>query len=161
MEILILASLILLNGLFAMSEVALLTSRKPRLEARVKQGDALAAAALRLAHDPTRFLSTIQIGMTSIGILNGIVGEAFLSAKVSAWLQATLLIAPKTANVVATAGIVVVITYVSIVVGELVPKSIALQDPTRTAAPAQDTVAPDAAPAATVAPPVTLATPHN
>ncbi|MCD6041205.1 MAG: hypothetical protein K0R40_808 [Burkholderiales bacterium] len=122
MEILILASLILLNGLFAMSEVALLTSRKPRLEARVKQGDALAAAALRLAHDPTRFLSTIQIGITSIGILNGIVGEAFLSAKVSAWLQATLLIAPKTANVVATAGIVVVITYVSIVVGELVPK---------------------------------------
>jgi len=122
MEILIIASLILLNGAFAMSEVALLTARKPRLETRAKQGDALAASALALARDPTRFLSTIQIGITSIGILNGIVGEAFLSTPVSAWLQATLLLAPKTANVVATVGIVVVITYVSIVVGELVPK---------------------------------------
>ena len=122
MEILIIASLILLNGVFAMSEVALLTARKPRLEARAKQGDALASAALALARDPTRFLSTIQIGITSIGILNGIVGEAFLSAPVSAWLQSTFLLQAKTANVVATVGIVVVITYVSIVVGELVPK---------------------------------------
>jgi Mg2+/Co2+ transporter CorB len=122
MEILIIASLILLNGAFAMSEVALLTARKPRLEARAKQGDALAAAALALARDPTRFLSTIQIGITSIGILNGIVGEAFLSAPVSAWLQSVLVLAPKTANIMATVGIVVVITYVSIVVGELVPK---------------------------------------
>jgi Mg2+/Co2+ transporter CorB len=122
MEILILASLILLNGALAMSEVALLTARKPRLETMVKQGDKLAASALALARDPTRFLSTIQIGITSIGILNGIVGEAFLSAPVSAWLQATLPITPKTANVVATVGIVVAITYVSIVVGELVPK---------------------------------------
>jgi Mg2+/Co2+ transporter CorB len=122
MEILILASLVLLNGLFAMSEVALLTARKPRLEARAKQGDALAASALSLAHDPTRFLSTIQIGITSIGILNGIVGEAFLSPRVSAWLQSTFALQPTTANIVATAGIVVGITYVSIVVGELVPK---------------------------------------
>jgi len=122
MEILIIASLILLNGAFAMSEVALLTARKPRLEAQAKQGNALAAAALALARDPTRFLSTIQIGITSIGILNGIVGEAFLSAPVSAWLQAMFVLAPKTANIVATVGIVVVITYVSIVVGELVPK---------------------------------------
>jgi Mg2+/Co2+ transporter CorB len=122
MELLILASLILLNGAFAMSEVALLTARKPRLEARAKQGDKLAASALALARDPTRFLSTIQIGITSIGILNGIVGEAFLSARVSAWLQATLPITAKTANVVATFGIVVAITYVTIVIGELVPK---------------------------------------
>jgi Mg2+/Co2+ transporter CorB len=122
MELLILGGLILLNGAFAMSEVALLTARKPRLETRAKQGDKLAASALALARDPTRFLSTIQIGITSIGILNGIVGEAFLSAPVSAWLQANLLLAPKTAGIVATVGIVVVITYVSIVVGELVPK---------------------------------------
>ena len=122
MELLIIASLILLNGAFAMSEVALLTARKPRLEARAKQGDKLAASALALARDPTRFLSTIQIGITSIGILNGIVGEAFLSARVSAWLQATLPITAKTANIVATFGIVVAITYVTIVVGELVPK---------------------------------------
>jgi Mg2+/Co2+ transporter CorB len=122
MEILLLASLILLNGLFAMSEVALLTARKPRLETRAKHGDALAASAIALARDPTKFLSTIQIGITSIGILNGIVGEAFLSAPVSAWLQASFVLQAKTANVMATAGIVVVITYVSIVVGELVPK---------------------------------------
>jgi Mg2+/Co2+ transporter CorB len=122
MEIALLASLILLNGLFAMSEVALLTARKPRLEALAKHGDSRAAAALRLGTDPTRFLSTIQIGITSIGILNGIVGEAFLAAPFSAWLQATLGLETKSANVVSTAGIVMVITYVSIVVGELVPK---------------------------------------
>jgi Mg2+/Co2+ transporter CorB len=122
MEILILVSLVLLNGFFAMSEVALLTARKARLEARAKQGDALAAAALRLASDPTRFLSTIQIGITSIGILNGIVGEAFFSARASAWLQSTFALQPTTANIMATVSIVVVITYVSIVVGELVPK---------------------------------------
>ena len=122
MEILILVSLVLLNGFFAMSEVALLTARKARLEARAKQGDALAAAALRLASDPTRFLSTIQIGITSIGVLNGIVGEAFFSARASAWLQATFALQPTTANIMATVSIVVVITYVSIVVGELVPK---------------------------------------
>ena len=122
MEILILLSLVLLNGFFAMSEVALLTARKARLEARAKQGDALAAAALRLASDPTRFLSTIQIGITSIGVLNGIVGEAFFSARASAWLQATFAVQPTTANIMATVSIVVVITYVSIVVGELVPK---------------------------------------
>ena len=122
MEILLLACLILLNGAFAMSEVALLMARKPRLEARAKHGDALAASALALARDPTRFLSTIQIGITSIGVLNGIVGEAFLSARVSAWLQSTFALQPKTAGIVATVAIVVVITYVSIVIGELVPK---------------------------------------
>jgi Mg2+/Co2+ transporter CorB len=122
MEVLILVSLVLLNGFFAMSEVALLTARKARLEARAKQGDALAAAALRLASDPTRFLSTIQIGITSIGVLNGIVGEAFFSARASAWLQATFALQPTTANIMATVSIVVAITYVSIVVGELVPK---------------------------------------
>jgi Mg2+/Co2+ transporter CorB len=122
MEILILVSLVLVNGFFAMSEVALLTARKARLEARAKQGDALAAAALRLAGDPTRFLSTIQIGITSIGVLNGIVGEAFFSARASAWLQATFALQQTTANIIATVSIVVVITYVSIVVGELVPK---------------------------------------
>jgi Mg2+/Co2+ transporter CorB len=122
MELLLLASLILLNGAFAMSEVALLTARKPRLEARAKQKDALAAAALGLARDPTRFLSTIQIGITSIGILNGIVGEAFLSARVSDWLQSNFALQAKTAGFVATVTIVLAITYVSIVVGELVPK---------------------------------------
>jgi Mg2+/Co2+ transporter CorB len=121
-EILVLLGLIVLNGLFAMSEVALLTARKSRLEALAKHGDRLAAAAVRLAEDPTRFLSTIQIGITSISILNGIIGEAFFAAEVSYWLQDALALEEKTAGAVATATLVVGITYVSIVIGELVPK---------------------------------------
>ena len=76
MEILILLALVLLNGVFAMSEVALLTARRSRLKQLAAGGDALAAAALRLADDPTRFLSTVQIGITSVSILNGIIGDA-------------------------------------------------------------------------------------
>ena len=121
MEILILAGLILLNGFFAMSEVALLTSRRTRLATLARQGDALAASAERLAGEPTRFLSTVQIGITSIGLLNGIVGEAVLAAPFALWLQAQGLEA-KTASIVATALVVLAVTYVSIVVGELVPK---------------------------------------
>jgi len=121
MEILILAGLILLNGLFAMSEVALLTSRPTRLAAMAKQGDALAASAARLVEQPTRFLSTVQIGITTIGLLNGIFGEALLAAPFALWLQAHGM-EVKTASIVSTALVVVAVTYVSIVVGELVPK---------------------------------------
>lgn len=121
MDVAILLGLIVLNGLFAMSEVALLTARKARLQRMVADGDRSAAAALALGEDPTRFLSTIQIGITSIGILNGIVGQAAFAAPLAAWLQ-SLGLAPKTADGVATALVVIVITYVSIVVGELVPK---------------------------------------
>ncbi len=121
MEILILACLILLNGAFAMSEVALLMARKPRLSALAAHGDRLAAAALKLADRPTHFLSTIQIGITSIGLLNGIVGEAIFAAPLALWLQAQGL-EPKASGIVATAGVVVVVTYFSIIVGELVPK---------------------------------------
>jgi putative hemolysin len=122
MEALIIVGLVLLNGVFAMSEVALLTARKSRLESLAKQGDRLAAAAVRLAQDPTKFLSTIQIGITSVGILNGIIGDAIFSAQLAAWLQATFGFETKTCNIVATAVIVMGITYVSIVAGELVPK---------------------------------------
>jgi Mg2+/Co2+ transporter CorB len=122
MEFLLLLGLILLNGLFAMCEVALLTARKPRLEALARHGDGLAAAALRLAENPTRFLSTIQIGITSIGILNGIIGEAFFSQDVATWLQLHFAFEFKTASVIATAVLVIGITYLSIVAGELVPK---------------------------------------
>jgi Mg2+/Co2+ transporter CorB len=121
MEILILACLILLNGLFAMSEVAVLTSRRPRLAALASGGDRLAAAALRLVEAPTRFLSTVQIGITSIGILNGIIGEAVLAAPVAVWLQ-SLGLEQKTSAIAATAVVVLAVTYFSIVVGELVPK---------------------------------------
>ena len=121
MEIVLLACLILLNGAFAMSEVALLTARRPRLAALAKHGDALAASAAKLAADPTRFLSTIQIGITSIGLLNGIIGEAVFAAPIDAWLQSVGL-EPKVSGVIATAVVVIAVTYVSIVVGELVPK---------------------------------------
>src|SRR5512134_1910889 len=121
MDIAILGFLILLNGLLAMSEVALLTARQPRLVALAGQGDALAASAARLAADPTRFLSTIQIGITSIGLLNGIVGEAVLAAPLALWLQEQGL-RPKPSALVATTVVVVAVTYLSIVVGEPVPK---------------------------------------
>ena len=124
MEALILLALILLNGLFAMSEVALLTARKSRLEQLAKDGDRLAAAALRLQRDPTRFLSTVQIGITSVSILNGIIGDAIFSADLAYWMQERFPVEEKTSGIVATAIVVIGITYVSIVAGELVPKRI-------------------------------------
>ena len=121
MEVLILAALILLNGAFAMSEVALLTARQSKLATLARRGDKLAAAAIRLSAEPTRFLSTVQIGITSIGLLNGIVGEAILAEPFALWLQQQGLEA-KTAHITATAIVVVAVTYFSIVIGEIVPK---------------------------------------
>ncbi|HJQ62712.1 MAG TPA: CNNM domain-containing protein [Burkholderiales bacterium] len=121
MEILILAGLILVNGVFAMSEVALLTARMPRLSALANQGDALATAAVKLSKEPTRFLSTIQIGITVIGLLNGIVGEAAFAPQLSAWFQ-SLGLEPRISSITATAVVVIAVTYFSIVIGELVPK---------------------------------------
>jgi Mg2+/Co2+ transporter CorB len=121
MEILILAGLILLNGFFAMSEVALLTSRPARLAAMAKHGDRLAASAASLVEQPTRFLSTVQIGITTIGLLNGIFGEAVLADPFALWLEEQGLEA-KTASITSTTLVVIGITYASIVVGELVPK---------------------------------------
>ena len=128
MEIAILFALIVLNGLFAMSEIALVTARKARLQKLVDEGDAGAAAAVQLGEDPTRFLSTIQIGITSIGVLNGIVGEAALAAPLAAWLAALGVPVPYT-QYGATGVVVVLITYFSIVVGELVPKRIGQSNP--------------------------------
>ena len=121
MEVLILACLILLNGAFAMSEVALLTARQSKLSTLAQRGDKLAAAAIKLSANPTRFLSTVQIGITSIGLLNGIVGEAILAEPFAVWLQAQGL-EHKTANIASTTIVVVVVTYFSIVIGEIVPK---------------------------------------
>ena len=128
MEIPILIALILLNGVFAMSEIALVTSRKARLQKLIDEGDSAAAAALKLGEDPTRFLSTIQIGITSIGVLNGIFGEAALADPFSDWLL-TIGVPSNYADPVATAIVVVVITYFSIVVGELVPKRLGQSNP--------------------------------
>ncbi len=121
MEMLMLAFLILLNGVFAMSEVALLTARRSRLATLARGGDAMADAAVKLGAEPTRFLSTVQIGITSIGLLNGIVSEAVFAEPLAVWLQ-SLGMEDKLSSGVSTAFVVIAVTYVSIVVGELVPK---------------------------------------
>lgn len=120
--------LILLNGLFALTEVAVIASRKARLKRLAERGDALARTALGVAEHPTRSLSTIQIGITSIGILNGIVGEATFARPLGEW-AAGLGVPPNLSHVVATAIVVIVVTYLSIVFGELVPKRIGQLNP--------------------------------
>lgn len=132
MEVLILFGLILLNGLFAMSEIALVTSRRARLTALAEAGNEHARTALRLAEHPTRFLSTVQIGITSISVLNGILGEAAFSQPVANWLISLGLL-PNFAGVTATAIVVLLITFVSIVIGELVPKRLGQLAPERIA----------------------------
>ncbi|MGO4414943.1 hemolysin family protein [Cupriavidus sp. KB_39] len=121
MEIAILLALILVNGLFAMSEIALVTARKARLQRQIENGDRGAIEAVKLGEDPTRFLSTVQIGITSIGVLNGVVGESTLAAPLGEWL-AGLGMSQPSAGYTATAIVVAGLTYFSIVLGELVPK---------------------------------------
>ncbi|MCA3216237.1 MAG: HlyC/CorC family transporter [Burkholderiales bacterium] len=133
MDAALLLLLIFINGLFAMSEIALVTARKARLQALVEDGDLGAAAALALNEHPTRFLSTIQVGITSIGVLSGIVGEATLAEPLGRWLVATFAIEPETTRWMATALVVVLVTYASIVLGELVPKRVAQMGPERIA----------------------------
>ncbi|MFN0303218.1 MAG: hemolysin family protein [Burkholderiales bacterium] len=128
MEIIFLLSLILLNSAFAMSEIALVTARKGRLQKLAENGDKSAVTALALCETPTRFLSTIQIGITSIGVLSGIVGEAMLAEPLAQWLEG--LGAPRQATGIGATGlVVVVITYTTIVLGELVPKRLGQINP--------------------------------
>jgi putative hemolysin len=124
MDIAILFFLILLNGIFAMSEIALVTARRNRLQRLAEEGDKSAVLAIRLGEDPTQFLSTVQIGITAIGILNGIVGEAALAGPLAEILRGFGL-DEKSSTITATTVVVVGITYFSIVIGELVPKRIA------------------------------------
>ena len=124
-ELLIIVGLILLNGLFSMSEAALISVRKPRLEQESRRGNKAAKTALEIADDPDRFLSTIQIGITLIGILTGLYSGATISATF-ADILADWGVSPRYARPVAQTSIVVIVTYLSIVVGELVPKRIAL-----------------------------------
>ena len=128
MDVAILLALIALNALFAMAEVALLTAKRSKLQRMVDAGDRQAAAALELGEDPNRFLSTVQIGITTIGILNGVVAESALSAPVAIWLEG-LGVANDTSGWLASTLIVVIITYLSIVFGELVPKRIGQTNP--------------------------------
>ncbi len=129
MDFTLLVFLILLNGLFAMSEMALSASRKARLQVMVESGEPGAQAAMDLHDNPTKFLSTVQIGITSIGVLNGIVGEAAFSAPVGHWLMQTFGLSPRAADITATGLVVVVITMLTIVFGELVPKRVGLTYP--------------------------------
>ena len=131
-ECLVILALIVANGLFAMSELALLTARKGRLKQWADRGDVKAQAALKLAEDPTRFLSTVQIGITVIGTVAGVFGGATLADHVAAWLDRVPILAPHSATL--SLGIVVLlISYLSLVLGELVPKRIAMSDPERLA----------------------------
>ena len=123
MDFILIAFLTLLNGVFAMSELALASSRKARLNAMAESGDKGAKAALTLLDNPTQFLSSVQVGITSIGMLNGIIGEAAFSDNLSAWIQ-SFGASVRAADISATALVVTVITFITIVFGELVPKRI-------------------------------------
>ena len=125
--------LVVLNGLFAMSELAVVSSRRPKLQSRADRGDRGAAAALKLSENPTRFLSAVQVGITLIGILAGAYGQATIAGELDASLERIPLIAPWS-EAIATAVVVVVLTYVSLIVGELVPKRFALIFPETIAA---------------------------
>jgi len=128
MEILFLIGLILLNGSLAMSEIALVTARRTRLSRLAQDGDAGAAMAIKLGEDPTRFLSTIQIGITSIGVLSGILGEAAIAVPL-ADLLVFFGMDGDSAHLAATAVVVIMITFVAIVIGELVPKRLGQINP--------------------------------
>ena len=122
MDFTLLLFLIVLNGLFAMSEMALSTSRKARLQVMVENRQPGAEAAMELHDNPTQWLSTVQIGITSIGVLNGIVGEAAFSEPVAHWLEHTFGAPTRGAAIGATALVVMMITVLTIIFGELVPK---------------------------------------
>jgi putative hemolysin len=131
-ESVIVLALILLNGFFAMSELAVVSARTARLQPLARNGNRKAARALKLAEDPGRFLSSVQIGITLIGILTGAYGGATIAEGLGDRLDAIPQIAPY-GHLLAVAMVVVVITYLSLVLGELVPKRIALAAPERIA----------------------------
>jgi putative hemolysin len=132
-EIIIILVLILLNGLFSMSEMAIVSARKSRLLQKAEAGDKGAAKALALAENPNRFLSTVQIGITLIGILTGAFGGATIAENIGLELSKVLWLAPYSESI-GVGIVVVVITFLSLVIGELVPKRLALNNAERVAA---------------------------
>jgi putative hemolysin len=127
-EAAIILLLILINGVFAMTEIAVVSSRKSRLKRMAEQGDTRARAALELADSPNRFLSTVQVGITMVGILAGAFGGATIARKLAIELTEVPLLSPY-ANVIGIGVVVICITYLSLVLGELVPKRLALSNP--------------------------------
>ena len=148
-EILVVVVLILVNGLLAMSELAVVSSRPARLKVMAADGNRGAAVALRLAEDPGKFLSSVQVGISLIGVLSGAFSGATLGDRLTEYLLSTGMSAAL-ATAFGVGVVVVVITYFSLIIGELVPKQLALRDAERIAARA----APSMALIATVAAPL-------
>lgn len=133
LELVIAVLLIGLNGLFALSELAVVSSREVRLKTMAANGTRGAAAALALAQQPGRFLSTVQVGITLIGILAGAVSGAALGEDLSAWLESSFAMRESIADPLGYALVIAAITYLSVIIGELVPKQLALRNPERIA----------------------------
>ncbi len=132
MEALIILALILLNGWFSLSEMSLVSMRRSRLESDAKKGDKKALQAIRLSGSPDKFLSTVQIGITTIGILTGF----FSGSEVSNWLGAQIGLIPgleSSAHGIAVTIIVIIVTYLTLIFGELLPKRIAMNNPEKVA----------------------------
>ncbi len=132
MEVVIILVLILLNGVFSMSEIALVSSRKTKLEIAAKNGNKKALAALDLANDPSRFLSTVQIGITLISILTGIFSGDQLKDYLIPHIQRVDLLHPY-ASSISVAIITIIVTFLSLIFGELVPKRIGMSSPEKIA----------------------------
>jgi putative hemolysin len=118
--------LVVLNGIFAMTELAVVSSRKSKLQSRAERGDRGARAALKLSEEPTQFLSAVQVGITLIGILAGAYGQATIAGELDRIISTSFPVAAPYSHFASTAVVVVLITYVSLIVGELVPKRLAL-----------------------------------
>lgn len=132
MEILIIVLLVILNGVFAMSEIAVLSARKTRLQQWASEGSTKARSALELADAPNRFLSTVQVGITLVGVLAGAFGEATIAEKLATQFSRIPWLVPYS-KAVGLGVVVLGITYLSLVIGELVPKRLGLQNPERIA----------------------------
>jgi putative hemolysin len=132
MDLFLLVILILFNGVFAMSEIALVSARDTRLQHLLNKGKRGARSALALKNNPANFLSTVQVGITMVGILSGAIGEKTLAVPLEAWLATVPVLQPY-ANPLALAVVVVTLTFFSVVVGELVPKHLGLLYPERIA----------------------------
>lgn len=133
MDVVLLAFLIFLNGILAMSEIAVVSSRKSRLQKLADDGSPGAQSALELNNEPSAFLSTVQVGITTVGILSGAIGEGALADPLTHWLSGFSVIEPYARSLALTL-VVVCLTYFSVVVGELVPKRLGLLAPEAIAA---------------------------
>src|SRR3954467_13408424 len=127
-EVLIILALIIVNGLFAMSEIALVSARRARLESQAAKGDTKAREALDLSNHPDQFISTVQLAITLITLLNGIFSGKNIEHDIVEFLNRWEWLRPYSSNI-ATVLVIIIITYFSLVLGELVPKRIGLSNP--------------------------------